>query len=66
MDHSHLQVMSLRVVKEVVTPYPPSGEYRGTSIITNSAALGPYRRNMPRASWRPSGVGVFLMSEVPL
>ena len=58
--------MSLRVVKEAVTPYPLSGEYRGTSIITNSAALGPYGRNMPRALWRPLGGGLFLVSEVPL
>ena len=24
-------------------------EYRGTSLIRNSASLGPYRRNVPRA-----------------
>jgi len=25
--------------------------YRGTSLIRNSAALGPYIRSMPRALW---------------
>ena len=25
--------------------------YRGTSLIRNSAPLGPYSRNMPRALW---------------
>ena len=25
--------------------------YRGTSLIRNSAPLGPYRRTMPRALW---------------
>ena len=28
-------------------------EYRGTSIIRNSAPLAPYSRNMPRALWQP-------------
>jgi hypothetical protein len=27
--------------------------YRGTSLIRNSAALGPYRRTMPRVIWWP-------------
>jgi hypothetical protein len=27
---------------------PLSSEYRGTSLIRNSAPLGPYRRRMPR------------------
>jgi len=27
------------------------GVYRGTSLIRNSAPLGPYSRNMPRALW---------------
>ena len=26
--------------------------YRGTSLIRNSAPLGPYSRTMPRALWR--------------
>ena len=25
--------------------------YRGTSLITNNAPLGPYSRNMPKALW---------------
>ena len=41
-------------------------ELRGTSITRKSAPLGPYSRNMPRVLWRPSGGGLFLMSEVPL
>ena len=28
-----------------------SQHYRGTSIIRNSAPLGPYSRNMPKALW---------------
>ena len=40
--------------------------YRGTSLIRNSAPLGPYSRNMPRALWWSYGGGLFLMSEVPL
>ena len=39
---------------------------RGTSLIRNSAPLGPYSRPMPRALWWSyGGVGAF-MSEVPL
>ena len=26
-------------------------QYRGTSLMTNSGRLGPYRRTMPRAIW---------------
>jgi len=40
--------------------------YRGTSLIRNSAPLGTFSRNMPRALWWPLGGGLFLMSEVPL
>ena len=40
--------------------------YVGTSLIGNSAPLGPDIRNMPRALWWSSGGGLFLMSEVPL
>ena len=40
--------------------------YRGTSLIRNSAPLGPYSRTMPRALWWSYGGGRFLMSEVPL
>jgi len=40
--------------------------YRGTSLIRNSAPLGPYIRTMPRALWWSKGAGLFLISEVPL
>ena len=40
--------------------------YKGTSLIINSAALGPYSRTAPRALWCSYGGGLFLMSEVPL
>ena len=40
--------------------------YSSTSIIRNSAPLGTYSRNMPRALWRPYGGKLFLMGEVPL
>ena len=40
--------------------------YRATSLIRNSAPLGPYSRTMPRAlRWSYRGVP-FLVSEVPL
>ena len=34
--------------------------FRGTSLIGNSAPLGPYSRTMPRAVWKPVGGGFFL------
>ena len=37
-------------VKEVL-PLPQLTDYRGTSLIRNSAPLGPYSRSMPRALW---------------
>ena len=40
-------------------------DYRGASLIRNSAPLGPCSRTMPRAQWRPWGAWLFLMSEVP-
>jgi hypothetical protein len=30
---------------------PPSDPYRGTSLIRNSAPLGPYSKAVPRALW---------------
>jgi len=36
---------------------------RGTSLIKNSAHLGPYSRTMPRALWWPQGGGLFLCLE---
>ena len=41
-------------------------DYRGTSLIRNSALQGPYSRTMHRALWWVLGGGRFLMSEVPL
>jgi len=40
-------IKEARALQKVRTPY------RGTSIIRNSAPLGPYSRNIPRALWRP-------------
>ena len=40
--------------------------YRGTSLIRNSAPLGPYHRLMPRVLQRSQGSGRFSMSEVTL
>jgi len=36
------------------------GTYRGTSLIRNSAPLGPYSRNMHRNLWQSWGKGCFL------
>ena len=40
--------------------------YRGTSLIKNSAPIGPYSRNMPWAPWWSWWGEAFLVSEVPL
>ena len=40
--------------------------YMGTSLITNSALLGPYSRTMTRPYSGPRGGGRFLLCEVPL
>ena len=40
--------------------------YRGTSLIRKRKLLGPYRRPMARVVEGSQGVGLFLMSEVPL
>ena len=40
--------------------------YRGTSLMKNSAPLGPYNRTMPRALRWAQGRGLFLRSEVTL
>ena len=40
--------------------------YNGTSLIRNSAPLGPYGRNMLRALWWSWAGELFLMCEVPL
>ena len=40
--------------------------YRVTSLIRNRAPLGPYISPMPRDLWWFLGMGVFLMSEVPM
>jgi len=41
--------------------------YRGNSLMRNSALVGPYNRTMSRALWWSQvGGGRFLMSEVPM
>ena len=40
--------------------------YRGTSLIINSALLGPFSSTMHRALWWVLGGGRFFMSKVPL
>ena len=42
------------------------GPYRSTSLIRNSAPIGPYSRTMPRALWWSLAEVLFLRSEVPL
>ena len=39
---------------------------QGTSLIRESAPLGPYSRTMPRALWWSEGGGLILTSEVSL
>ena len=39
---------------------------KGTSLIRNSAPLGPYSRPIPRIFWRSWGGRRFIMSKVPL
>jgi len=41
-------------------PFHSTPDYRGTSLIRNSAPLGPYNRTIPRALWRSYGGGGFL------
>ena len=44
----------------------PQRAYMGTSLIKNSAPLGPYSRPIPRDLCRSQGGGQFLMSEAPM
>ena len=41
---------TIRIIWSEGKPAPPPSKvpYRGTSLIRNSAPLGPYRRTMPR------------------
>ena len=50
------------------TVEPGSGlrVYRGAFLMGDSAPLGTYGRNMPRALWWSYGRRLFLISEVPL
>jgi hypothetical protein len=41
-------------------------QYRGTSLLRNSAPLAPYSRTMARALWWSWGGVLILMSEEPL
>ena len=59
----HTQHVNLRIVGQSTRARQ---SYTGTSLIRNSAPLGTYSRKMPRALWRPEGVGLFFMSEVSL
>ena len=52
-----LKAPPLWMVSSIGSPHRPSPPYRGTSITRNSAPLGPYSRNVPRALWRPYGGG---------
>ena len=47
-------------------PSRPHGLYRGTSLIRNSAPLGPYSRTMLRALWWYWGEGLSFMSAISL
>jgi len=40
--------------------------YRGTSLVRNSAPLGPYSKNEPRALWWSQGRRLLLRREVSL
>ena len=41
-------------------PHPgASMQYRGTSLIRNSALMGPYSRTLHRPLWWPQGIGLF-------
>ena len=42
------------------------GVYKGSSLVRNTPLLGPYRRPVRRVLGGSSGVGRFLMGEVPL
>ena len=43
----------------------PGAPYRGTLPIRDSAPLGPYSRNIPRAIWWSQGGGCFLSARYP-
>ena len=65
--HTHTHTQSQRQKQVQITAmHWSSREYRGTSLIRNSARLGPYSRTTPRAIRWSEGGGVLLMSEVPL
>ena len=67
---SHFSSWRIAVVSDIlinlVCPQAAPALHRGTSLIRNSASLGPYGRTAPRALWWSQGGGLFLMSEVPL
>ena len=57
----------LRLDWEFAVPTGPAERsFRVTSLIRNSAPLGPYSRTMPRASWRSLEGVLFLVSEIPM
>jgi len=60
--YSYVEVLSMRY-KSVNFR---AKKYKGTSLIRNSAPLGPYSGTMPRALWWSWGGWLLLISEVPL
>jgi hypothetical protein len=46
-----------KICIDATSPPPIDATYRGTSLIRNSAPLGPYSRTMPRALWWSYGGG---------
>ena len=64
--HPYLGIVVEVGVRRRVHPVFPQPPNRGTSLIRNSAPLGPYGRNMPKALWWSWGDWMFLMSEAPL
>ena len=60
-----IPMMSEVPIVSLFTLVPILHSYRGTSLIRNSAFLGPYSTIMSRALWWSEGGGG-LMSEVPL
>ena len=50
---------------EPATATPKVRTCRGTSLLRNSAPLGPFSRTMPKAIWLPWGGGCFLRVRDP-
>ena len=65
---SNFTKLNLELVNLVslVMPEMGRGTYRGTSVTRNSAFLGSYMSNMPRAEWWSLGGGAVSMREESL